>query len=112
MIESYEFGRIVIKGKDYHNDVIVYPDRVDSKWWRKQGHFLDVEDIKEVIEAKPDIIIIGTGHPGMMQVSEKTLDEIKTRKITIKIMPTEQACREYNRSASGQKVIACLHLTC
>ena len=112
MIESYEFGKIVIAGKTYHTDVIVYPDRVDAKWWRKQGHSLDVEDIQEVFDANPDTIIVGTGQPGMMQVPRNTLEETKTRKITMKIMPTEQACKEYNRIASEQRVIACLHLTC
>jgi hypothetical protein len=112
VIESYEFGNIIISGKNYHNDVIVYPDRVDAKWWRKQGHSLDVEDLKEVIDAKPDVIIVGTGQPGMMRVPERTLKEIEARKIQIKVMPTEQACKEFNRIASEQKVIACLHLTC
>ena len=112
MIEAYEFGEIKISGKNYHSDVIVYPDHIDSKWWRKQGHSLDIEDIQEVIDAKPDIIIVGTGQPGMMQVPEKTLARIKELKIEAIVMPTEQACKEFNRMASEKKVIACLHLTC
>jgi hypothetical protein len=39
-IESYRFGEIVIDGRRYSNDVIIYPDRVDGKWWREEGHSL------------------------------------------------------------------------
>lgn len=112
MIEAYQFGEIRISGKNYHNDVIVYPDHIDSKWWRKQGHALDVDDIKDVIDAKPDVIIVGTGQPGMMRVSEETLARIRGLKIEIMVMPTEQACKEFNRIASEKIAIACLHLTC
>jgi hypothetical protein len=44
MIESYDFGVLRIDGKEYHSDVIIYPEsspggcRVDGSWWRKQGH--------------------------------------------------------------------------
>ena len=112
MIEEYRFGAIRISGKTYCNDVIIYPDHTESQWWRKQGHSLIIDDIKEVIDAKPDVIIVGTGQPGLMKVSDETLAEIKQLNIEMIIMPTEQACKEYNRIASKKNVIACLHLTC
>lgn len=36
MINSYDFGRIVVDGKAYTSDVIIFPDRVNSYWWRKE----------------------------------------------------------------------------
>jgi hypothetical protein len=112
VIEAYQFGEITISGRNYHNDVIVYPDHVDSKWWRKQGHALDIDDIKDVLAAKPDVIIVGTGQPGMMRVSEETRDKIRDLRIEMIVAPTEKACKEYNRIASEKKAVACLHLTC
>ncbi|MGD8979564.1 MAG: MTH938/NDUFAF3 family protein, partial [candidate division WOR-3 bacterium] len=91
MIEAYQFGEIRVSGKNYHNDVIIYPDHIDSKWWRKQGHTLDIDDIKEVIDAEPDVIIVGTGQPGMMRVSDETLAKMRDMKIEMIVMPTEQA---------------------
>jgi hypothetical protein len=32
-IESYHFGEIVIDGRRYSSDVIIYPDRVEGQWW-------------------------------------------------------------------------------
>lgn len=112
MIDRYSFGEIVISGKTYRSDVIIYADHVDPQWWRKEGHSLHIDDIQEVISAKPDVIIIGTGNPGFMQVPEKTLAETKKLGIETIVMPTERACEEYNRITKEKKVIACLHLTC
>jgi hypothetical protein len=112
VIEAYRFGEIVISGKTYQNDVIIYGDHVDSQWWRTQGHILEPDDIKQVIEARPNTVIFGTGQPGLMKVSQSTIAAMKKWKIEAIIMPTEQACKEYNRLAGERNVIACLHLTC
>ncbi|RLI41160.1 hypothetical protein DRO69_11945, partial [Candidatus Bathyarchaeota archaeon] len=64
MIDSYDFGVIVIKGKRYTSDVIVLPEKVIDGWWRKEGHSLHMEDLKEVIERepKPEVLVVGTGY--------------------------------------------------
>lgn len=112
MIDSYRFGEIVVDGKRYSSDVIIYPDRVNSNWWRKEGHSLHIEDIKDVIEANPEILIVGTGNSGLMQIPSKTVEFLKTRGITLIAEPTTKACETYNRLASTKNVIAALHLTC
>lgn len=112
MIESYTFGEIKISGKTYKSDVIIYPDHVDAHWWRKQGHNLEIDDIKEVIDAKPDVIVIGTGQPGLMYVDDNTRRKINELGIKTIILPTEKACHEYNHVENSKRVIACLHLTC
>ena len=50
-IKSYEFGRIEIDGNVYTRDVIIYGNRINSSWWRKEGHYLQVEDIEEILNA-------------------------------------------------------------
>src|SRR3989304_6661984 len=69
-IEHYSFATITIDGKSYTSDVIIYPERVDSSWWRKQGHSLHIVDLKDVIPAGPEILIVGTGHSGGMVVPD------------------------------------------
>lgn len=112
MINFYQFGKIVIDGKEYDSDVIIYPNRVDSRWWRKEGHSLSLEDIKEVIKGKPDILIVGKGDPGLMEVPKKTEEEIKLKGIKLMVEKTEEACNLYNKLCKSNKVIAALHLTC
>ncbi|MFQ5909498.1 MAG: hypothetical protein ACE5IJ_02115 [Thermoplasmata archaeon] len=50
MIDSYEFGRIVIDGNEYRSDVIIDSDGVDAGWWRKEGHSLCAEHLRKAID--------------------------------------------------------------
>lgn len=111
-IEGYNFGEVVVDGKKYSSDVIIYPCRINASWWRRQGHSLFIEDIKEVLAEKPEVLIVGTGASGIMQVSNEVVAKTKELGIDLIIQPTAGACREYNNLFSGKKTIACLHLTC
>ena len=37
-VESYSFARIVVDGTQYTRDLILFPDRVEDNWWRREGH--------------------------------------------------------------------------
>jgi len=111
-IESYQFGNITIDGETYTSDVIIYPDRVDSSWWRKQGHRLSIEDLKGIMEAEPEVLVVGMGSPGLMQVPPETRDYIEARGIELVVEPTDKAWKTYNRLKDSRKVVAALHLTC
>jgi len=112
MIDLYEFGIIVINGRRYSSDVIIYPDRVKNDWWRKEGHRLYIDDLEDVVDENPDVIVVGKGNPGLMRVLPETEEYIKSKGIKLIIQSTEQACKTYNHLSSSQKVIALLHLTC
>ncbi len=111
-IEHYSFGTITIDGKSYTSDVIIYPERVDSSWWRKQGHSLHIVDLKDVIPAGPEILIVGTGHSGVMVVPEETLSYLKSKGIDVHIARTDKAVELFNKFQKNKKTIAALHLTC
>jgi hypothetical protein len=110
MIESYDFGRIVIDGRAYTSDVIIFPDRVMDDWWRKEGHALDIEDLKEVIEFRPEILVIGTGYSGIMKVKDKTHEFLESRGIEVIIEKTRKACDVLN--SLGANAVGAFHLTC
>lgn len=112
MVESYSFGSIIIDGKGYHSDVIIYPDRVKGSWWRKRGHDLCLDDIREVLDYKPEILIIGKGKSGMMRVSSSVQEEIGKRGIELFVSGTSEAVRKYNEMSNRNTVVAALHLTC
>jgi len=113
MIEHYEFGRIVIDGKSYSSDVIIYPDRVDPDWWREEGHRLSPVDLWEVVRAKPEVLVVGTGYSGLMDVPPETMKHLQEHGIKVIVQRTTQACQTYNRlTKEGKKAIAALHLTC
>jgi hypothetical protein len=112
MIDSYKFGKIVIDGKAYTNDVIIFPDHVKGNWWRKSGHNLVPEDLSEVLDYGPDTLIVGTGASGVMKVPESTRKVVQDRGISIIIEKTDGAVEEYNRRREKETAVAALHLTC
>jgi len=112
IIDSYRFGEIVIEGRNYTSDVIIFPDRVRDNWWRKTGHELCIEDIAEVIIEKPEVLMIGTGTSGLMKVLPEVQQGADTRDIKLIVETTDKACTTYNQLCRSQKVVAALHLTC
>ena len=111
-IDSYDFGRIVIDGKTYNSDLILFEDRIRSNWWRKSGHRLIPEDIKGILEDKPEILIVGTGAFGHMVVSEETKEVLRENNIGLIAQKTKEACKTYSKLSKEKKVVAAFHLTC
>lgn len=114
MIESYHFGRIVIDGQTYSSDVIIYPDRVEADWWRIEGHSLHPDDLRHVVAARPDILVVGTGNSGLLRITPATETHLRAEGIQLVVQRTAQACRTYNQLAGAGRlrVVAALHLTC
>jgi hypothetical protein len=112
MIDSYSFGRIVIDGKVYTSDVVIFPNRIKSSWWRKEGHRLYVSDIEDVLAERPEVLVVGTGNPGLMRVTDKVREVLSEKGIALIEEPTENAVRTYNQIAKEKRAVAALHLTC
>jgi hypothetical protein len=112
MINNYDFGEIDIDGKIYHHDVIIYKNRVDDNWRRVEGHLLSLGDVLQILENKPDILIIGTGAEGVMKVPEDVVKAIEGKGISVIVKRTADACEEYNLLSQTQNAVAALHLTC
>ena len=113
MIDSYDFGQIIINGQRYTSDVIVFSDRVKADWWRKEGHRLHVEDIEEVLKEKLDVLVVGTGYSGLVKVLPETEKYVRSRGVELIVQRTGEAYKTFNRLVqSGKRVVAALHLTC
>lgn len=111
-IDNYQFGNIFIDGQLHTKDVILLPDRVISSWWRQKGHVLQLADLKEVLAAPIQVLIVGQGAYSRMQISPEVIDAFHAHGIKLISLPTEQACQEYNRRSKTRKTAAALHLTC
>ena len=112
-IGAYEFGRIEIDGQTYTSDVIVLPTGVSSNWRRDEGHTLKPADLSAVLEASPEVLVVGQGAYGAMRVTDETLASLKDAGIEAVCTPTAQAAEIYNeRTQRGEAVAAALHLTC
>ncbi len=110
-IDSYEFGKIVIEGKVYTSDVLILPSGV-REWWRREGHRLSPEDLKEVLEERPEVLVVGRGYYGEMEVPPETVREVRRRGIELVAEVTGRAVESFNGRSGGRRVAAALHLTC
>ena len=109
-ISEYSFGRIVIESKIYINDIILLGEKIKPKWWRKTSHSLIKEDLENIIDYEPDLLIIGTGAYGMMKVPSKLPKELDFKIIAT---PTKEAIKRYNKEIKGvMKIAGAFHLTC
>jgi hypothetical protein len=112
-ISQYSFGKIEIDGQTYTADVIITPERVLGTWWRKQGHRLAVADLGEIMAAKPDILVVGTGYYGRMAIPEETRRYLCSKELPLREARTTEAVAEFNRlQRESARVVAALHLTC
>ncbi len=103
---------MVIDGQAYESDLIIYPDRVDDSWWRKEGHLLDSSDLKGIFAAAPEAIVIGTGYSGLMKVPDEVRKGIRQKNIGLFIERSERAAEIFNSLAAQKKTAAAFHLTC
>lgn len=110
-IEELEFTKLVSGGKVYRAPCIIYPDKVDGRWWRTDGSRFGPGDFEAVIAAKPEIAILGTGLVNLVSVPEETIARFSAEGIEVEALPSKEAAERYNELfATGRKVIGAFHL--
>ena len=112
IIDSYQFGEIVVNGKKYTSDVIIFPDGVRDNWWRKTGHQLCLDDIAEVLTENPEVLVVGTGASGLVKLLPEVRQAVDAKGIELIVEATDNACHTYNQFCRSRRAVAALHLTC
>ncbi len=111
-IDSYRFGEIVVDGQVYDQDLIISPEGITANWWRVEGHSLSLEDLDSVLKAPPEVLVVGQGAYGRLDVPEPTRQALEAAGIEVRAERTAEACQTYNRLLGEKQVAAALHLTC
>jgi hypothetical protein len=118
MINSTQFGEIIIDDKKYHQ-VLIVGDSVEERDYKKleelfgTSHEIGDWEIKKLISNDPEIIIIGTGQTGAMEVDDEIVRKFKEVSIEIIVDITPKAIEIYNDQVKlGKKVNALIHTTC
>ncbi len=111
-IDSYDFGQIIIDGVSYREDILIWPGKIKSSWWRQESHLLQVGDVTEALAAGPEVLVVGMGQPGRMQVDQGLATFLKEKGIDLVAVPTREACRVINSLSGKRRLAAALHLTC
>ena len=113
MITEFSFGKIVCRGKTYSDDIKIINGEVVADWWRKSGHRVDIEDIADILEAKPDILVIGKGAPGLMKSTASLRAYLTANNIELYEKKSAQAIQVFNQLyQEAKRVAAGIHVGC
>lgn len=113
MIGSYRFGEMVVQGRVFRRDLKILEGRVVPDWWRKEGHLLQPEDLEDIWQARPEILVVGTGASGVMRLDPRTKEKAAALGIKLESYPTAEAAQRFNQLwKEGRRVAGAFHLTC
>ena len=79
MIDSYHFGAMTVRGKVHRNDLKIIGDQIIGDWWRLEGHALHAEDIADILAAPVEVLVVGSGEPGRMEVTRAAAQALERR---------------------------------
>lgn len=112
-IDDYEYGRVVVDGREETNDIIITGTQLHADWWRDEGHTLKLEDLGPVLDAAPSQLIVGTGTQGNMQPEDGLTRTLRDEHdIDVEVLPSEEAVRAWNAIDDHSDVALAMHLTC
>lgn len=111
-IDSYDFGQIVIDGRTYRQDLLIWPGHIKSDWWRAEGHLLQIPDVFEALAGAPQVLVVGAGAYGRMEVDRELAVYLQDKGIELVAKPTREACLVINQMPENRRWAAALHLTC
>ena len=105
-ITSYETGILRVNGKTINTSLIIAPDQLIEDWSISDISQLSTDHIKNIIDLKPELVLLGTG--GQLCFPDiEIYAELIQLGIGIDFMDTGAACRTYNiLNSEGRRVVA------
>jgi uncharacterized protein len=103
-------GWVRIGTTEYRENLVLTPDAATPGWAPGGFEALAEADFARLLDAKPDVVLLGTGralrfpHPRLTRA-------LAAAQVGLEVMDTAAACRTFNiLSAEGRRVIAALIL--
>jgi hypothetical protein len=116
-IDGAEFGSITVDGHDIGHDVLIRLSGEIKKRKKKlskavfgTSHRISLEEAKYIFEKGTERLIIGSGHSGMMELSEDASAYFQKKKVRIDLLPTPEAVHLWNKVEGP--IIGLFHVTC
>jgi glucokinase len=111
------FGEITIGKRIYRRDLYISVqgtvkkrDKSIAKEIYGNAHTLGPKELEKVCRGGPEILFVGSGMEGRMELTEDALLFLSQRSIQCEILPTPKMIEAYNKSR--QRKAAVIHLTC
>lgn len=116
-ISEAGFGQLTVGEETYERDILITADgkvknRKKGKAKKLYGtsHVLGPEELKKVCQGGPEVLFIGTGYSGQLQVTEQSGSYLRQRSIECRALPTPKVVEAYN--SCQKRKAALIHVTC
>lgn len=108
VIKGYDPGCIQINQQEYHQSLLLMPNKLITDWSVGTVDEITQTDIIMLAEYAPQVLLLGTGQKHQF-IHPKILAPLMDLGIGHEVMGTSAACRTYNVLLSeGRKVLAAL----
>jgi len=116
-IEGSKFGSITIAGEQIGHDVLIRLGGTVKKRKKKlskeiygTSHMLSLDEAKHVYEYGVEQLIVGTGHVGLVKLSDEAADYFRRKGCEVTLLRTPKAIEAWNEAKGA--VIGLFHVTC
>jgi hypothetical protein len=115
-IDELIFGSIVVEGKKYRKDVLIFADGAVKK--RKGGflmfgsHEIKRRELEELNQGQPEVIIVGTGTDGAAHIAPEAESWAQGKNLSLLVQPSYDAVAKVNELSKRKKIAALIHITC
>lgn len=117
-INSTKFGEITIDNKKY-GQVLIIGNAIFERDEEKLRNLFNTThqigdwEIERLLKDNPDIVLVGTGQSGALQVKDNFLERMQKAGVEMIAATTPEAIKIYNKKAKQDKrVNALIHTTC
>lgn len=104
-VDAYAEDSITINQIKYSDSILLLKEQLVSPWTQKAIGELGADDFNEIIDAKPQVLIVGTGKSHIFFDASITM-LFHQQHIGLETMTTSAACRTYNVLASEGRNVA------
>jgi hypothetical protein len=116
-VKSLEFGRLKVGRKTYQRDVCLTVDGAIKKRKKKlareaygHAHVLGPKEVERVCRGAPEVLFVGNGHSGGLELTEEARRYLAHRAIECKVLATPDAAAAYTKSK--RRKAGLFHVTC
>ena len=116
-IDKTKFGSITVSGKKYEYDILIRLDGTVEKRKKKlskevfgTSHIISPAEAEYVYQDGAENIIIGSGHSGMLKLSDDAIELLKQKHCQVDLLPTPEAIHQWNKAKGS--TIGLFHITC
>ena len=114
-VDSFSFGSIVIEGKQYNRDVLIFPDGTvrprPGGFWRFGSHTIKKEELDRLAQVGADEIVVGTGIDPIARLTPDAESWANETKLNLTVVASPEAVDRFNRLVEeGKRVSALIHI--